>query len=657
MRPVIRFIIFCSITLCISTSLGAEGSKARGLSAVPFTKVKVQDAFWAPRLETNRENSLPHNVKWCEQTGRIRNFDRAAGILSGEFEGQYYNDSDLYKVLEGASYSLADHPDAELAKRVDAIIARIAVAQEADGYLHTFHTVKLPKEKWSVLMHRHELYCAGHLLEAAIAHHRATGKRSLLDVAIKFIDHIDRLFGPGKRLAVPGHQEIELALVKLYHLTGEQRYFNLATFFIDQRGEADRGNLFGKHYQDHVPVRQQNEITGHAVRAMYLYSGAADVASHTDDQGLIDAMDRLWQNVALRKMYITGGIGVQTHNEGFSGDYALPNDDAYCETCASIGMALWNHRLNLLHGDARYADVLERVMYNGILSGVSLDGKTFFYVNPMSSEGDHHREPFFGCACCPTNVVRFVPSMPGYVYATDDHGITVNLFVAGEANVSFGDVSVGIKAATCYPWDGKVQLTLALEQPSRFAVNLRMPQWCDHASVSINGTVQDRLTVRKGYACLSRQWQSGDVIELDLPMDIRRIEAHPRVEAGVGRVAIQRGPMVYCFEAVDNVEGVQDIVLGKNPNFRAEHRNDLLGGVTVIKGADLSGRVIVAVPYHVWDHRQAGDMVVWVRQQGKPLTPKVDIGWEGRLYRPFDPIASVFDQAVSESSPAPPEQR
>jgi len=643
MRLAIRFIIFCAITLSMTTTMWADGPKARGLWAVPFTEVKVQDEFWARRLKTNRENSLPHNLKWCEQTGRIRNFDKAAGILADGFEGQYYNDSDLYKVLEGASYSLADHPDPELEKRVDAIIARIAAAQEADGYLHTFHTVKAPDEKWSVLMHRHELYCAGHLLEAAIAHHRATDKRTLLDVAIKFIDHIDRIFGPGKRLAVPGHQEIELALVKLYQLTGEKRYFNLAKFFIDQRGDADRGNLFGKHYQDHVPVRQQSEITGHAVRAMYLYSGAADVASHTDDKGLIDAMEQLWQNVALRKMYITGGIGVQTHNEGFSGDYALPNDDAYCETCASIGMALWNHRLNMLHGDAKYADVAERVMYNGILSGVSLDGRKFFYVNPMSSVGGHHREPFFGCACCPTNVVRFVPSMPGYVYATDDDGIYVNLFVAGEAKLKFEDVLVRLKAITNYPWDGKVKLTLEPEQPSEFAVKVRIPGWCEGVSLSVNGESQNKLAVRSGYARLWRRWKSGDVIELDLPMEIRRIEAHPRVEAGAGRVAIQRGPIVYCFEAVDNPGGVQNIVLGKDPEFKAEHRDDLLGGVTVIKGTDQSGREIVAVPYHVWDHRKAGEMVVWVRQEGKSLTPKVDIGWEGRLYRPFDPVSSAFD--------------
>lgn len=376
---------------------------------------------------------------------------------------------------------------------------------------------------------------------------------------------------------------------------------------------------------------------------MYLYSGAADVASRTEDQDLIDAMARLWQNVALRKMYITGGIGVQTHNEGFSSEYHLPNDDAYCETCASIGMALWNHRLNLLHGDARYADVLERVMYNGILAGVSLDGQRFFYVNPMSSQGKHHREPFFGCACCPTNVVRFVPSMPGYVYATDDQGIYVNLFVAGEAQLSFGDACVGIKAATQYPWDGKVRLTLDPMQAQRFDVRLRIPEWCDNASVSVNGHTQAGLTIRKGYARLSRRWQGGDVIELNLPMAIQRIEAHPRVKAGVGRVALQRGPIVYCFEAVDTPHGVQDIVLGKDPAFKAEQRKDLLGGVTVIRGRDQSGREIVAVPYHVWDHRQAGDMVLWVRQAGKSLTPKVDIGWEGRLYRPFGPVSARFD--------------
>jgi uncharacterized protein len=652
------------ILACMTTSTNAAPPEVTGLSAVPFTEVQIQDEFWAPRLETNRENSLPHNIEWCEETGRIRNFDRAASLLDDEFEGQYYNDSDLYKVLEGASYSLAYHPDPELEQQLDAIIARIAAAQEEDGYLHTFHTVKLPEEKWTDMTNRHELYCAGHLLEAGIAHHRATGKRTLLDVAVRFVNYIDRMFGPEQRLAVPGHQEIELALIKLYQLTGEERYFDLANFFINQRGDPNRGPLMGPHFQDHLPIREQSEITGHAVRAMYFYSAAADVASYVDPdaptidpatgrpprpnpdsvvgtEGLKNAMDRLWRNVALRKMYVTGGIGVQTHGEGFSDEYVLPNDNAYCETCASIGMALWNHRLNLLHGDAKYADMLERVMYNGVLSGVGLDGESFFYVNPMSSDGAHHRSPFFGCACCPTNVVRFIPSMPGYVYATDDNGIYVNLFVAGEADVAFANTSVHVTTETDYPWDGRVKFTLEPEQERSFTVKLRIPEWCQNASLSVNGEPQERLTIRNGYAQTHQHWQSGDVIELNLPMEVQRVEAHPSVEACVGRVAIQRGPIVYCFEAVDNTEDVTNITLGKDPQFKTEHRDDLLGGVTVIKGIDLSGREITAVPYNVWDHREAGEMTVWIQQDGKSTTPRVDIGWEGRLYRTFDPMIST----------------
>ncbi len=661
MKPAIRFVVLSAILLSMAATAWTDDLETDGLSAVPFTDVKVQDEFWAPRLETNRENSLPHNLKWCEQTGRIRNFDRAAGILPGEFEGQYYNDSDLYKVIEGASYSLADYPDPKLEQQLDAIIARIAAAQAPDGYLHTFHTVKLPTEKWTDMTNRHELYCAGHLLEAALAHHRATGKRTLLDVAVKFIDYIDRMFGPEKRLAVPGHQEIELALIKLHELIGEKRYFDLAKFFIDQRGDPNRGRLLGPHFQDHQPVREQSEITGHAVRAMYLYSAVADVASYTEpdsvtdpdpkpdpdsvtgNEGLINAMDRLWRNVALRKMYVTGGIGVQTHGEGFSDEYMLPNDNAYCETCASIGMALWNHRLNLLHGDAKYADILERVMYNGILSGVALDGEKFFYVNPMSSDGSHHRSPFFGCACCPTNVVRFVPSMPGYVYATDDDSVYVNLYVTSEADLTIQDTPIHVTTTTDYPWDGRVKLTIQPEKTRHFAIRLRIPDWCEGATISMNGEPQEKLDIRNGYVQLYRNWAADDTIELNLPMKIQRIESHPSVETNRGFVAIQRGPIVYCFEAADNPDGVKNIVLGKAPEFNAEYRDDLLGGVMIIKGTDRTGREIIAVPYHVWDHREAGEMTVWVQQEGKSLMPRIDIGWEGRLYRPMGADSLAFD--------------
>ena len=609
---------------------------------MPFTEVKLQDEFWSPRIRTNREKSLPHTFRWCEQTGRFSNFAKAGGLMEGQFEGIYFNDSDVYKALEGAAYSLADRRDPVLEKMVDDVIAKIAAAQRENGYLNSYYTLKEPDKKWTNLRSMHELYCAGHLIEGAVAHHRATGKRTLLEVAVKFADRIDEIFGPDKRHDVPGHEELELALVRLYELTGQQRYMDLSKFFLDVRGDkSKRPRLYGAYCQDHLPVRQQSEIVGHAVRAMYLYSGVADVAAYTGDKQMIDAMDRLWQSVALRKMYVTGGIGVQGHGEGFSGDYALPNAQAYCETCAAIGMALWNHRLNLMHGEAKYADIVERAVYNGILSGIDLGGEKFFYVNPLASAGKHHRQPFFGCACCPTNVVRFVPSVPGYVYAQFESGICVNLYVAGTAKMkSSAGTPVAITQETRYPWDGKVRLTVDVpkKRTGWFQIRLRIPGWCEGAKVKLNGKPCDDLHMIDGYAVLCRYWDPGDAIDLDLPMPIRRIEAHPKVKADVGRVAVQRGPIVYCFEAVDNQGHVQDIILPADPKFTPQHRPDLLGGVTVIRGVARDGRKIVGVPYHVWDHRQPGGMAVWVRQDGKSRTPEVDDpAWKGKLYRPLDP--------------------
>jgi DUF1680 family protein len=650
----IRLFVFLLAVAGLLPTARADGPKHRKLSAVPFTEVKVQDEFWAPRLRTNREKSLPHTFQWCEKTGRLSNFAKAAGLVKGEFQGIYFNDSDVYKVLEGASYALADQPDPALEKTVDEVIAKIAAAQQPDGYLDTYYTLKEPGKKWTNLKDRHELYCAGHLIEAAVAHHRATGKRTLLGVAVKLADRIDQIFGPDKRHDVPGHEELELALVKLYELTGEERYFNLAKFFIDIRGDkSQRRSLYGPYCQDHMPVRQQSEIVGHAVRAMYLYSGVADVAGYTGDQGYVDAMDRLWQSVVRRKMYLTGGIGVQGHGEGFSGDYALPNAAAYCETCAAIGMALWNHRLNLMHGDAKYADVVERELYNGILSGIALDGQTFFYVNPLASDGRHHRQPFFDCACCPTNVVRFIPSVPGYVYATGEDGMVVNLYVAGTAKVPLGDATVAVTQETRYPWDGKVRLTIEPKQPATFAVNLRIPAWSGGARLSVNGQPVEPLKMARGYAVIHRRWEPGDLVELDLPMEIRRIEANPRVKADLGRVAIQRGPIVYCFEAVDNGGRASDIILPHDPKFTAEHRLELLGGVTVIHAVARDGRKILAVPYYAWDHRQPGEMAVWVRQEGKSSTPNPDDpAWQGRLYRRLDPatLGPATPPSLTESS-------
>ncbi len=375
------------------------------LTSVPFTDVKFTDKFWAPRIEINRTVTLPQCFYQCEITNRIKNFEIAGGLAEGKFEGIFFNDSDVYKVIEGAAYTLSIYPDPKLDEYLDDLISKIALAQQKDGYLNTYFTLVEPDKRWTNLPVMHELYCAGHLFEAAVAHYRATGKRNLLDVAIRFADYIDSVFGEDRLIGVPGHEEIELALVKLYEVTGEKRYLNLAKFFIDKKGSGQDYN------QDHIPVREQSEIVGHAVRAMYLYAGVADIAKYTGDESLIATMDRIWHDVTERKMYITGGIGPSAHNEGFTVPYDLPNETAYAETCAAIGMAFWNHRLLLLHGQSKYADLLEKVLYNGSISGVSLDGANFFYVNPLASRGNHHRQPWFGCACCPTNVVRFIPQI------------------------------------------------------------------------------------------------------------------------------------------------------------------------------------------------------------------------------------------------------
>jgi len=614
--------------ILMTAVLGASDTDA-ALTAVPFTEVSITDAFWAPRLKTTREKTLPANFKWCEDTGRISNFAKAGGTMPGEFEGIYFNDSDVYKVIEGAAYLLHLQPDPELDEYLDGVIAKIASAQEDNGYLNTYYILKEPDKKWTDLRVRHELYCAGHLFEAAVAHYRATGKRSLLDVACGLADLIDSIFGPGKRQGVAGHEEIELGLVKLYQVTDEARYLRLAEYFVNARGNAEGRELYGDYCQDHIPIREQSEIVGHAVRAMYLYSGVADVARLTGDQELVEMMERIWRDVTLRKMYVTGGIGPSAHNEGFTVAYDLPNDSAYAETCAAIGMALWNHRLNLMHADGRYADVLERALYNGLLSGIGLDGEHFFYVNPLASRGSHHRQEWYGCACCPTNLVRFLPSLGGYLYAHAGDRVYVNLYVAGRGKVPIPGGTVELIQETTYPWDGRVKITVQPGAVSAFALYLRIPGWCEQHRVEVNGTATE-LPVEKGYVCIRRTWNAGDTVVLKLEMPVRRVYAHPKVEADVGRVALQRGPLVYCLEGVDNDGRVRNLVLPPDTVVRAEHRPDLLGGVTVLTGAALARQpeswrdalyqesprpeeaAFVAVPYYAWDNRAPGPMVVWL---------------------------------------------
>jgi len=648
--------VVCSLVLPEIT-LG-ESVHPRRLTIVPFTSVHVEDSFWSPRIKTNRERSIPHNLKWCEDTGRISNFAKAAGLMEGKFEGIYFNDSDVYKVLEGVSYALAQQPDPVLEKEADRIIGLISAAQRPDGYLNTYYTLTGLDKRWTNLPAMHELYCSGHLFEAAVAHHRATGKNSFLNVAVKLADHIDSIFGPGKKYGVPGHEEIELALVKLFEVTGEKRYFELAKFFIDERGNTTHRQSYGPYCQDHIPVWQQSEIVGHAVRAMYLYSGVADVAAYTGDVELMAAMDRIWKDVTLRKIYITGGIGARHEGEAFGDAYELPNESAYCETCAAIGLVFWAYRLGLMHGDAQYADVLERTLYNGVLSGVAIDGEHFFYVNPLASAGNHHRQPFFGCACCPTNVVRLIPSVPGYIYAVRPAEgekvpeLFVNLYMGSEAQIALDpDNTVEVKQETRYPWEGRIVLGVSPQVEKEWTLRLRIPAWCHEASVSVNdgAPVQvDMSGLDRGYYVLRRTWKRGDRVVLELAMPVERVEAHPRVVANRGRVAIQRGPLVYCLEAVDNGFDVRTAVLAKDPQFETEFQPDLLGGIVVIKATTADGRRLTAIPYHLWDHRDPGPMVVWLRQAGKSRSPDPeDPAWEGKLYRPVDPAKLTAEESLT----------
>jgi DUF1680 family protein/peroxiredoxin len=601
---------------------------AHRLAAVPFQDVHINDAFWSPRIRTNSTATIEANLRQCELTGRIKNFAVAGKLESGKHEGQLYNDSDVYKMIEGIAYALSTERNADLEKRTDAVIAKIAAAQQPDGYINTYYTLVKPEERWKNIAHGHEMYCAGHLIEAAVAYYQATGKKELLDVALKMADHIASVFGPDKRHDCCGHEEIELALVKLYRVTGEKRYLELAKFFLDTRGTTDGRRSFGDYAQDHKPIRQQTEVAGHAVRAMYLYSAMADVAAETGDKELMAALDKIWHDVVDRKMYLTGGIGPSAKNEGFTVPYDLPNDTAYAETCAAIGMALWNHRMFLMTGDGKYADILEREVYNGLLSGVSLSGDKFFYVNPLGSKGKHHRVPWFDCSCCPTNIVRYIPAIGERAYAYRDNDIYTVLYMSGTATIPLKDGKVKITQETNYPWDGKITIKLEPEKPFYFALHLRIPAWCRNTRTfkvrGVNHIDPSARVAGPQVLVYGNEWKAGDVIELEFDMPAERVYADPHVQADVGRVALMRGPIVYCLEGVDNDGQVCNLVLPKDAKLTTEFKKDLLGGVTVIRGdalrvsRDETGKLATkpiafqAVPYSTWDNRVPGEMLVWL---------------------------------------------
>lgn len=583
------------------------------IEQIDFSHVKINDNFWSPRLSKHVSATLPVCIDQIEnQTGRIRNFENAAKG-EGEHSGIFFDDSDVYKALEGMAYSLINNPDPELEKKADEWIDKFAAAQQPDGYINTFYTLTGLDKRWTN-MDKHEMYCAGHMIEAGVAYYQATGKRKLLDVCIRMTDHMMSQFGPGKRHWVPGHEEIELALVKLYQTTQEQKYLDFAYWLLEERGHGhgtmgDEGKWDPVYYQDIVPVRQLTDISGHAVRCMYLYCGMADVAALKNDTGYIAAMDRLWDDVVHRNMYITGGIGSSHDNEGFTEDYDLPNLDAYCETCASVGMVLWNQRMNQLTGDSKYIDVLERSLYNGALAGISLGGDRFFYVNPLESKGDHHRQEWYGCACCPSQLSRFLPSIGNYIYASSDDALWVNLYIGNTGQIRIGETDILLTQETDYPWDGSVKLTISTSQPLEKEIRLRIPDWCKTYDLSINGK---RINVpkEKGYAVI-KDWKSQDVIALDMDMPVEIVAADPHVKENFDKRAIQRGPLVYCMEEIDNPVYFDQIQLSPSTTFQTAFASDILNGIKTIK---TNGRAQSAtfIPYYAWDNRKAGKMRVWI---------------------------------------------
>ena len=640
-------VLTATFLTCICITGSAQINHGYPINPVPFTSVKVTDNFWGQRLQASREVTIPLAFSKCEETGRYENFVKAAHPSDTyKVEGFSFDDTDVYKTIEGASYSLQTYPDKKLQKYIDSVLVIVAGAQEPDGYLYTARTMnpKHPhnwagKERWVAVENlSHEFYNLGHMIEGAVAHYQATGKRNFLNIAIKYADCVCREIGngPQQKKYVPGHQIAEMALVKLYMVTGDKKYLDQAKFFLDTRGYTSRKDAYS---QAHKPVVEQDEAVGHAVRAVYMYSGMADVAAITGDSSYIKAIDKIWDNIVSKKIYITGGIGARHAGEAFGNNYELPNQSAYCETCAAIGNVYMNYRLFLLHGDAKYFDVLERTLYNGLISGVSLDGGSFFYPNPLSSNGKYSRKPWFGCACCPSNVSRFIPSLPGYVYAVKNDQVYVNLYLSNKAELKVDKKKILLEQETSYPWNGDIRLKIT-QGNQDFTMKLRIPGWVrgnvlpsdlySYADsqkpayqVSVNGQTVES-DVNDGYLSIARKWKKGDVVEVHFDMIPRIVKANPKVEADHGRVAVERGPIVYCAEWPDNRFNVHSILLNQHPQFKVTDKPELLYGIRQITtdaqalSYDKAGKLVTKdveltlIPYYAWAHRGEGDMEVWL---------------------------------------------
>mgnify|MGYP003198698578 FL=1 len=657
-----KLLVTALLTATVAGGTAQVKNQSHGypIDPVPFTSVKVTDSFWGQRLNASREVTIPLAFSKCEETGRYTNFVNAAHPSDTiKVGGLAFDDTDVYKTIEGASYLLQTYPDKKLAKYIDSVLVIVAAAQEPDGYLYTSRTMnpKHPHEwagskRWEKVEElSHEFYNLGHMVEGAIAHYQATGKRNFLDIAIRYADCVCREIGTGEgqQIRVPGHQIAEMALAKLYLVTGQQKYLDQAKFFLDQRGHTTRTDEYS---QAHKPVVEQDEAVGHAVRAAYMYAGMADVAALTGDTAYIHAIDRIWDNIVRKKYYITGGIGATSNGEAFGKNYELPNMSAYCETCAAIGNVYVNYRLFLLHGEAKYYDVLERTLYNGLISGVSLDGGGFFYPNPLESIGQHQRQPWFGCACCPSNICRFIPSLPGYVYAVKGKDVYVNLFMSNTSNLKVEGKAVSLEQATHYPWNGDVTIGVNKNNAGQFTMKIRIPGWVRNQvvpsdlytysdgkrlsyTVKVNGEpVQSEL--KDGYFCIDRRWKKGDKVAVHFDMEPRTVKANNKVEADRGRIAVERGPIVYCAEWPDNDFDVLSVFMNRTPQFEVVEKPDLLYGINQLKtdaqilGYDDRGRLtatdvkLTLIPYYAWAHRGAGAMAVWLPQElsaSRPTMP------------------------------------
>lgn len=649
-KIILFFLIFFSVTLFAQ-------QKDYTIKAVDFTKVKLNDKFWLPRIETNRTVTIPASFERCESTGRVKNF-----VMAGERKGKFctrypFDDTDIYKTIEGASFSLAVHPDPKLAAYLDSLITIISKAQEPDGYLYTARTIDpinvgpwLGKERWEKERElSHELYNAGHLYEAAAAHYLATKKRNLLNIALKNADLVCSVFGPGKKSVAPGHEVVEMGLVKLYRITAKKEYLNTAVFFINARGRYPGYNPAskdswenGSYWQDNKSVVDQDEGEGHAVRAGYLYSAVADVAALTGNDSLVNAIDKIWNNVVDKKMYVQGGIGAKGDGERFGENYELPNATAYNETCAAIANVFWNHRMFLLHGDSKYIDVLEKSLYNGLISGIGLDGKSFFYTNAMeirinnkvpgSDKAEATRSGWFECSCCPTNLVRLIPSIPGYMYAQKENNVYVNLFINSTAELSIGNTPVQIIQQNNYPWNGALSFNVNPKTTAAFNILIRIPGWAQNSAipstlyqfedeinkkvvVKVNGAEAKRK-IENGYWVINKKWKKGDVITVDLPMDVRKVVCNKNVKENIGKVALQRGPIMYCAEWVDNNGSTSNIIIPGTATYKNVYA-DMLNGIVVLKsevnktGEQITQQPFMAIPYYAWANRGKGEMQLW----------------------------------------------